>query len=103
MNASSQTIISNLEIEWSELLCLLSAFPRVVAPSLFVWVCALIVKNAKTVGRENKRKKDTYSIAKIRTPPSPPAVTYVCRKLNQAAKGTNYKIRFISENYVTIT
>ena len=62
MNAPSQTITSNLEIESADrvtrtALCLLLVFPRVFAPSLFVWVCALIVKNAKTVGTEKKEKK----------------------------------------------
>ena len=36
-NAPSQTLICNSEIEAA--LCLLSAFPRVVAFSLFKWVC----------------------------------------------------------------
>ena len=63
----------------------------------------LIVKKAKTVGREKKREKDTHSIARMRTRPSPPAVRFACWKRNYAAKETKYKVRFISEYYVTIT
>ena len=93
-----QTVICNPEIEWSKLLCLLSAFPRVFVPSLFVWVRSFnSEKMLKRYERERKRKKHTHSNAKIRTRPSPPAVSFACRKLIQAAK------EFISEYYVTIT
>ena len=64
------------------------------------------MKNAKTVGREKKKKEK-----KTQTPLPGfelaflchAAVSFMCQKLNHAAKETKNKTRFISEYYVTIT
>ena len=59
------------------------------------------------VGRKRKRKerqknkKHTNLIARIRARVSRPAVSFACLKLYHAAKKTKYKIRSISEYYVT--
>ena len=53
----------------------------------------IVKKKAKTVGRERKEKKTHTQLQ----------VSFECRKRNYAAKETKYKIRFISEYYVTIT
>ena len=45
----------------------------------------------------------THSIARIRTRPSSPAVSFEWRKRNHTAKEKKYNIRFISEYYVAIT
>ena len=59
--------------------------------------------------RNKERKKESEKVDKlkcldrIRARASPPAVSFACLKLHHAAKETKYKIRSISEYYVTIT
>ena len=104
MNAPSQTLICTPEIEWSE--PLLSSFGPSVCLRTFlvcVSVWAWSWKNTKPVGREKKRKTDKHSIARIRTRSSPPAVSFACRKLHQAAKETICRIRFIFEYHDHLT
>ena len=68
MNAPSQTNLYFINWVKQAALCLLSAFPSVFAPPLFMWVWAFDrkkkKKKKKTVGRERKtREKDTHAIA----------------------------------------
>ena len=104
MNAPSQTLIYNPEIEWSELLSVSFRPCRVCSHLPCLCECVYFIVK-KTLKREEgkKGKKDTHSITRIRTRLSPPAVSFARRKLNHAAKETKYKILFISEYYVTIT
>ena len=55
--------------------------------------------------KERKEEQETHrhSIVRIRTPASPPAVSFACRRLQQVAKAAKYKIHLFSEYYVTIT
>ena len=106
MNAPSQTNLYFINWVKRAALCLFSAFPSVFAPSLFMWVWAFDrKKNAKTVGRERKTGEKTHNqlpgfeLALLRQLLASRAGNLT----THAAKETKYKIRFISENYVTIT
>ena len=114
MITSSQTLICNPQIEWSELLSSVSF--RLFHVSLHLtWLCecrcAFDREKMLKVGRKKKKRKErkkekkhTNSIARIRARASPPAVISFARlKLYHAAKETKYKIPSISEHYVTIT
>lgn len=113
MNAPSQTLICNPQIEWSELLSSVSFRPFHVSlhlPWLCQCRCAFDREKMLKWGRKKKEKKrmkekkHTNSFARIRARASPPAVISVARlKLYHAAKETKYKIPSISEYYVTIT
>ena len=114
MITSSQTLICNPQIEWSELLSSVSFRPFHVSLHL-LWLCecrcAFDREKMLKVGRKKKKRKErkkekkhTNSIARIRARASPPAVISFARlKLYHAAKETKYKIPSISEHYVTIT
>ena len=87
MNTPSQTLICNPEIEWSEPLSI--SFRPFHVSSHLPCLCEcvrLIVKKCRLSCRMGKKEKKTHSVARIQTRPSPPAVSFVCRKLNQAAK-----------------
>ena len=113
MNAPSQTLICNPQIEWSELLSSVSFRPFHVSlhlPWLCECRCAFDLEKMLKVGREKKEKKrkkekkHTNLIARIRARASSPAViSFAHLKLYHAAKETKCKIPSISEYYVTIT
>ena len=113
MNAPSQTLICNPQIEWSELLSSVSFRPFHVSVHP-LWLCARcrcafdrekMIKIGRKKKKRKKVKKHTNSIARIQARASPPAViiSFACLKLYHAAKETKYKIPSISEYYVTIT
>ena len=83
MNAPSQTLICNPQIEWSELLSSVSFRPFHVSLHLS-WLCEcrcafdhekmLKVGRKKKEKKRKKEKKHTNSVARIRARASPPAV-----------------------------
>ena len=111
MKASSQTLICNPQIEWSELLSvsfrpfLVSSHPLPPSPLVCVLYVRLIVKKKNTESRkekeEKKRKKEDKLNCRdrVRALASSPAVSFACLKLHHAAKETKYKIRSMSELY----
>ena len=116
MKASSQTLICNPQIEWSELLSvsfrpfLVSSHPLPPSPLVCVLYVRLIVKKKiLKVGRKKKKRKEKKKESekedklncrdRVRALASSPAVSFACLKLHHAAKETKYKIRSMSELY----
>ena len=115
MKASSQTLICNPQIEWSELLYvsfrpfLVSSHPLPPSlPCLCKYVRLIVKKNTESrkEKEEKKRKKKESEkedklncLDRVRALASSPAVSFACLKLHHAAKETKYKICSISQLY----
>ena len=109
MNAPSQTLICNPQIEWSKLLSSVPFRPFHVSLHL-PWLCecrcafdrekhAKSKKEEKKEKKREKEKKHTNSVARIieARASSPAVISFARLKLYQAAKETKYKIPSISE------
>ena len=111
MKASSQTLIYNPQIEWSELLSVSFLVSSTPSPLVCVSVCVRPWKYTKSrkekeeKKRKKERKKESEKEDKLncqdslRALTSSPAVSFACLKPHHAAKETKYKICSISQLY----